>query len=126
MVVSIKKRGLKLSETPGAKRGEAKPELILHIELNHLLPNPYQPATRFQVDPETARRFGRSFQEHGLIQLPVVRPGKEKDYFEIGDGWLRRAGYLFNLDNGLTDYASMPCQVKNLTDQQASVERRHD
>jgi ParB family chromosome partitioning protein len=93
-------------------------ELIKDISLEDLLPNPYQPASRIQVDPETANKFGLSIKEHGLIQTPVVRPGKDSKY-EIGDGWLRRAGFLCNLQEfGLQEYAKMPCVVRKLTDQQ--------
>ena len=91
-------------------------EMIRHIKLDDLLPNPYQPATRVEVDPETAKKFAYSIQEHGLIQTPVVRhvlgdgaSSQERivnGHYEVGDGWLRRAGYLFNFKEfGLQDYA---------------------
>jgi ParB/RepB/Spo0J family partition protein len=77
------------------------------------------PASRIQVDPEIANKFGLSIKEHGLIQTPVVRPGKEDGKYEIGDGWLRRAGFLCNLQEfGLQEYVKMPCVVRDLTDQQ--------
>lgn len=99
---------------------ETKPlEKVREIKLEDLLPNPYQPETRVAVDPETAKKFALSIQEHGLIQTPVVRPGKEDGKYEVGDGWLRRAGYLFNLKEfGLPGYAAMPCLVKEMTDRQ--------
>jgi ParB/RepB/Spo0J family partition protein len=94
-------------------------EIIQSIPLEDLLPNPYQPASRAEVDPETAKKFALSIQEHGLIQTPVARAGKEDGKYEIGDGWLRRAGFLCNLKEfGLEQYTKMPCVVRQLTDQQ--------
>lgn len=94
-------------------------ELIKDIPLEDLLPNPYQPESRIEVGPEVAKQFGLSIQEHGLIQTPVARPGKEDGKYEIGDGWLRRAGFLY-LAGNLKDspYSKMPCVVRELTDQQ--------
>ncbi len=97
----------------------ATAELVEYIKLEDLLPNPYQPETRIEVNPETAKKFAYSIQEHGLIQTPVVRKSKDNGKYEVGDGWLRRAGFLFNYKEfGLQDFAKMPCQVKDLTDQQ--------
>jgi ParB/RepB/Spo0J family partition protein len=96
-----------------------KEETIIFIALKDLLPNPYQPATRFHVDPETAKKFALSIQVHGLIQTPVVRKAKEDGQYEIGDGWLRRAGFAYLLQEfNLQEYAKMPCVVRELTDQQ--------
>jgi len=94
-------------------------EVIKPIPLEDLLPNPYQPATRAEVDPETAKKFALSIQQHGLIQTPVVRVGKEDGKYEIGDGWLRRAGFAY-LASNITNspYRKMPCVVRQLTDQQ--------
>jgi len=90
---------------------------IRYINLADLLPNPYQPESRLQVDPETATKFALSIQEHGLIQTPVVRVAN--GHYEIADGWLRRAGFLLNLQGfGLQEYAKMPCVVRDLTDRQ--------
>ena len=112
-------------------KAEKEPETaeIRYISVLELLPNPYQPESRVQVDPETAKKFALSIQEHGLIQTPVVRlvlgEGKisqeqfSNGHYEIGDGWLRRAGFLYNLQEfGLEEYAKMPCMVRGLTDQQ--------
>lgn len=110
-------------------KGEPRTDDIRYISVVDLLPNPYQPEGRIVVDPETAKKFALSIQEHGLIQTPVVRfilgEGKvsqeqfSNGHYEIGDGWLRRAGFLFNLQElGLQEYAKMPCAVRQLTDQQ--------
>lgn len=93
--------------------------VIKYINTDDLLPNPYQPDTRVQVDPEVAKKFGLSIQEHGLIQIPVVRSAKTDGKFEVGDGWLRRAGFCY-LASNMKDspYKQMPCEVRDLTDQQ--------
>lgn len=94
--------------------------LVRFIPLEDLLPNPYQPATRLAVAPEVAKAFALSIQEHGLIQTPVVRDGRNGDgKYEIADGWLRRAGFDFLVKQiGLEQYAKMPCVIRELTDQQ--------
>ena len=102
---------------------------VKHIDIMELLPNPYQPESRAAVNPETAKKFALSIQEHGLIQMPVVRfilgEGKVSQeqvvngHYEIADGWLRRSGFLCNLvELGLQEYATMPCVERKLTDQQ--------
>lgn len=94
-------------------------EVIKLISLGDLLPNPYQPASRREVDLETTKKFAMSIQEHGLIQTPVVRPAKEDGKYEIGDGWLRRAGFAYLASNiTASPYRQMPCVVRDLTDQQ--------
>ena len=94
-------------------------ELIRHIKLEDLLPNPYQPTTRIEIEPEIAEKFAHSIQEHGLIQMPIVRPGKEDSKYEVGDGWLRKSGFQYLADNHKDSaYSEMPCIVKDLTDQQ--------
>lgn len=99
------------------KKKETGTADIRYIALGDLLPNPYQPESRAAVDPETAKKFALSFQEHGLIQTPVVRASNGS--YQIADGWLRRAGFLCNLQEfGLQEYAKMPCVVRELTDQQ--------
>ena len=117
----------KAKDTKAKETGTVK-----HIDILELLPNPYQPESRTNVDPETAKKFAVSFQEHGLIQMPVVRfilhglsGGKISQeqgvngHYEIADGWLRRSGFLFNLQElGLQEYAKMPCVERSLTDQQ--------
>jgi ParB family chromosome partitioning protein len=102
---------------------------VKYLDILELLPNPYQPESRVDVDRELAKKFALSFQEHGLIQTPVVRfvrgEGKisqeqfSNGHYEVADGWLRRAGFLVNLQEfGLEEYAKMPCMVRDLTDQQ--------
>jgi len=68
---------MKTSVKAKAKGEIRTAELIKDIALEDLLPNPYQPESRIEVSPEVAKQFGLSIQEHGLIQTPVARPGKE-------------------------------------------------
>jgi ParB family chromosome partitioning protein len=115
MKTATKSKGVDKAKSDAA----AISEVIKLISLEDLLPNPYQPATRAEVDPETAKRFAMSIQEHGLIQTPVVRAGKEDGKYEIGDGWLRRAGFAYLASNiTASPYRQMPCVVRQLTDQQ--------
>lgn len=92
---------------------------VERIALANLKANPYQPETRIDVDFETAERFGKSIQEHGLIMMPVVRPGVEEGTYEVGDGWLRLSGFRYLTETlSLKEYAEVPCVVRTLTDQQ--------
>jgi len=98
-------------------------DLIKYIKLEKLQPNPYQPESRVQVDEETAGKFGLSILEHGLLQTPVARKVYDPiqiadEGYQIGDGWLRLAGYKWLVDNGHPDWNEMPVSVRDLTDQQ--------
>jgi len=93
----------------------------MFIQLNELHPNPYQPPTRVEVSAETARKFGLSILESTLLQLPIGRAVDEGDgilRFEIGDGWQRRAGFAWLVDNGHPEYDKMPMIIRGFTDQQ--------
>ena len=102
---------------------ETQDEIKL-IKLEDLLPNPYQPESRLQVDEETAKEFGLSILNSELIQTPICRrrwegpSGGQKPVYEIGDGWLRLAGYKWLVANGHPDRGEMPCDIRDLTDQQ--------
>jgi len=98
-------------------------DVITHISPANLIPNPYQPKSREDVPDETAAEFGASFERSGLIHFPVVRRARDDSgfhgFYEVGDGWLRRAGYLYNWkQKGLEEYSRLPCIVRELTDQQ--------
>jgi ParB family chromosome partitioning protein len=88
----------------------------MYIKLGDLLPNPYQPPTRVEIDEETAKRFGLSILEHGLLQMPVVRVSKEEGKFEVGDGWLRLSGYKWLVKNKHPEYTEMPVVLRGFTD----------
>ena len=93
---------------------------MVQVPLDKIRPNPYQPETRLSVDEETAKRFGLSILEHGLIQTPVVRRKIEgtEIYYEIGDGWLRYQGFLWLQRDGHKEYTHLPVEERELTDQQ--------
>jgi len=60
-------------------------ETVKHIKLDDLIQNPYQPETRIEVDPDTAKKFAYSIQEHGLIQMPALRPASDSGVRQTGD-----------------------------------------
>ncbi len=93
---------------------------MVQVPLDKLRPNPYQPESRLNIDEETAKRFGLSILEHGLIQTPVVRQKIEgtEIYYEIGDGWLRYQGFLWLQRDGHKEYTHLPVEERKLTDQQ--------
>jgi ParB family chromosome partitioning protein len=103
-------------ETTSPAGGEAA--VIKHVALESLYHNPYQPKGRIEVPEDTAKQFGLSILEHGLIQTPVGRQLDGPGRYEVGDGWLRLAGFKWLVDHGHPEYAEIPLQVKALTDQQ--------
>ena len=123
MVTKTKKKEVLNMTIPGGHI-----ERLRHIKLEDLFPNPYQPDSRHQVDEETARKFGLSILEHGLLQMPVARhvlgdgaTSQEQvvnGHYEVGDGWLRLAGYKWLAANEHPEYSTMPVMVRDLTDQQ--------
>ena len=90
----------------------------MYIKLENLLPNPYQPPSRCNVDMLTAQKFGQSILEHGLLQMPVVRLSKTEGLFEVGDGWLRLSGYRWLQDHNHLEYKEMPVVLRGFTDQE--------
>jgi len=93
-------------------------DVVTLIDPRDLKPNPFQPATRIDIDAGTAKEFYLSFERSGLIHFPVVRK-TETGEWQVGDGWLRRAGYMYGLINEKNDkYATIPCVVRTLTDEQ--------
>lgn len=68
---------------------------VEHVDLEKLYPNPYQPETRIDIPPDIARKFGISIIQSGLILTPVGRKHDKPGYFEVGDGWIRRSGFLW-------------------------------
>ena len=98
---------------------ETKSEII-RVKIADLHPNPYQPEGRVAVNQETAKTFGMSILEHGLLQTPVCRVAgtAKKRHYEMGDGWLRRSGFAWLVENGYPDYGEMPVETREFTDQQ--------
>jgi len=103
-------------------------ESVQYIKLEDFRPNPYQPASRVEITEEVAKEFGLSILEHGLLQTPVARfilgegaisqDQVSNGHYEIGDGWLRLAGFRYLLAKGNNGYAEMPVSVREFTDQQ--------
>jgi len=92
-------------------------EVISKVSINGILPNPWQPQSRINIDMLTAKRFADSIKEHGLLQIPVCRKNKD-GRLEMGDGWLRLAGYRWLANNRVPGYDMMDVIVKDLTDKQ--------
>lgn len=94
---------------------------IIDVPWELIDPNPYQPESRVAVSDEIAETFGKSILEHGLLQLPVCRGvnaiGRTIRY-EMGDGWLRRAGFVWLSQHGHPEFAGMPVQLRDFTDLQ--------
>lgn len=94
---------------------------IMHLQVSVLKPNPYQPESRLVVKEETAREFGQSILEKGLLQVPVCRMvdrGNGVVEFQMVDGWLRRSGFAWLTAHGHPEYAVMPVTLREFTDQQ--------
>ncbi len=91
---------------------------IVTVPLDRIAPNPYQPESRLEVGDDTAEKFGRSILEHGLIQTPLARRAASDGSFEMGDGWLRLAGFRWLFQNGHPEYSAIPLEVKELNNRQ--------
>ena len=81
-------------------------------------PNPYQPQSRLEVAGEVIERFARSIEEHGLLQLPVVRMIDQGQNVQMADGWMRLLGHCWLVNHGLKQYREITCQVREITDRQ--------
>lgn len=93
-----------------------KDEIIEKVSINAILPNPFQPASRIDVDMFTQQKFAESTKIEGMHQTPVCR--KKDGKFEMGDGWLRLSGYKLRASQGEKDCEMIPVIVRDLTDQQ--------
>lgn len=107
----------------------------IRVSLDKIFPNPYQPESRLNIDDATREKFGKSIQEHGLIQTPVARkkigtrtittlfnakdevPYETGDY-EMGDGWLRLQGFRWLKEHGAAGFDEITIDVRTLTDRQ--------
>jgi ParB family chromosome partitioning protein len=91
---------------------------IERIPIGNILPNPYQPASRLQIDMITIQRFAESIEKNGLLQIPVCRRNYMKDRYEMGDGWLRLAGYRWLADHGHKEFENIPVIVRDLDEKE--------
>ena len=89
--------------------------MIEKIAIEKIHPNPYQPESRLDPSEETEEWYANSILETGLIQTPVGR--KKGEFYEIGDGWLRFAGYRYLVRHGHSEFMEMPLDVRDISDQ---------
>ncbi|WP_353948803.1 nucleoid occlusion protein [Sporolactobacillus sp. Y61] len=85
---------------------------VQEIEINKIVPNPYQPRSIF--NEEKLRELAATIREHGVIQPIVLRPSG--DHFEIiaGERRWRAVSYL--------GWEKIPAIIKHLDeDQTASI-----
>ncbi|MFA5377226.1 MAG: ParB/RepB/Spo0J family partition protein [Dehalococcoidia bacterium] len=92
-------------------------EITTTISIRKILPNPFQPESRVKVSIETARKFAQSIKTHGLLQTPVVR-STDDDHYEMGDGWLRLAGYRQLAKEEGATWEVIPVIIRELSDRQ--------
>jgi len=95
-------------------------DVLTYIDPEELTPNPYQPPGRIDVPEEEARTWYDSIESNGLFYFPIVREAHPAvgGKYQVGDGWLRRAGYLYGWkQENQEKYSRLPCVVKELTDQ---------
>ncbi len=88
------------------------------IPIKNIHPNPYQPKSRLAIPDDVRRRFGESILEYGLYQAPVVRKADGANRYECGDGWIRRAGFEWLVENGHPEYSDIQVDVREVSDQQ--------
>lgn len=85
-------------------------EQILHIEYKRLYPSPLNPRSEYPIDE--IMKMADTIKEHGILQNLIVRAGQEMNTFEIVAGHRRyRAA-------GEVGLKTLPCVVKELTDEQ--------
>lgn len=92
----------------GFSREDEAPDQVLNLELNKLVPNPYQPRKVF--DEMQLEELTRSIKELGVIQPIVVRKAGEK--YEIVAGERR---FRASEKAGLTQ---IPAVVRDFTDRE--------
>lgn len=94
-----------------------KDERIEKVAVGAILPNPFQPVSRINIDMITAQRFAESIEKDGLQQVPVCRVNSEGKH-EMADGWLRLAGFRWLNNRGKKGYEMLPVIVRELTDRE--------
>lgn len=92
-------------------------EVISKVMTASILPNPFQPVSRVNVDMVRRQRFGDSLLLHGMQLMPVCRRNKDGK-LECGDGWQRISGARFNVDRGHKEWEMIDVDIRDLTDRQ--------
>lgn len=82
--------------------------------------NPYQ--VREVKDPAAVAELAANIEKNSLLQPPTVRFCKGiapvKDYYQIAFGHTRLAAFKMLVSQGKSDYAQIPCFVRELDDLQ--------
>jgi len=92
---------------------------VIKVKINKIFPNPFQPESRLNVPDDVAAKFGQSIIERGLIMTPVGRVDpRTADSYQVGDGWLRLAGFKWAAANNHPECEEMPLDVRELSDDQ--------
>ena len=97
--------------TTQAERDEAKLEPILDIPLDQISPFPGHPF-KVKADGDLAA-LADSIRERGVLVPALVRP--------LGDGYQMVAGHRRMAAAELTGAESLPCIVRDLTDEEATI-----
>ena len=100
------------------------PETIIetereHIPLSDIGPNPYQ--TRLTDDPAHIQALAEDILVNGLLQVPLARPDQVlNSFYQLAFGHSRLAAYKLLVEQGHAQFATMPVDVRPLTDRQMS------
>jgi len=98
--------------TTQEERDESKLEKIQHISRHDIIDFPEHP---FKVkDDEKMFEIVDSIKEHGVLVPAIVRPSKDGKYEMIAGHRRKRACELAQIED-------MPCIVRNLTDEEATI-----
>ena len=97
--------------TTQAERDEAKLEPILEIPLEQISPFPGHPF-KVKADGDLAA-LADSIREHGVLVPALVRP--------LGDSYQMVAGHRRMAAAELTGAETLPCIVRDLTDEEATI-----
>lgn len=88
------------------------------VAADKLRPNPYQP--RAVLDPEDIRDIAESIAQVGLLEKPLVRPGKKKEEPELAFGHLRVASIRLLIQEGRWE-GEIPVESRELTDSEMAI-----
>lgn len=84
---------------------------VRKIPVANIIPNPFQPRQHFSK--EALEELAQSIQSQGVLQPILVRPGRNKDEFELIAGERRwRASQLAKLHE-------IPALIKNISDEES-------
>lgn len=93
-------------------------EQTLKVSIYNLKPNPYQPEARLTFPEDDVKDMAGSLLIHGQLSPLIVREDGHKGEYQVADGWLRRAGALWNCSHEHGKFEEVTVIVRELTDQQ--------